>query len=80
MKLNRRGVLMLYATAMAAPAVIGRAIAQDNGRVQAAVARFAGLPATASCLIVAEHPTAPWQAATTLKPDYLSAALSRPSS
>ena len=63
MKLNRRGVLMLYATTVAAPAVIGRAIAQDNGRVQAAVARFAGLPATASCLIIAEHPTAPWQAA-----------------
>ena len=62
MTLNRRNLAALAASALATPAIVSRAAAQGGGaRVQAAVARFAALPA-ASCLVVAEHPTAPWQA------------------
>jgi beta-lactamase class A len=62
-KFDRRSVLALTASALATPAIIRRAAAADAGaRVQAAVDRFAKLPATASCLIVAGHPTARWQA------------------
>src|SRR5215203_828792 len=63
MTLNRRNLAVLAVSAVAVPAIISRALAQGDGgqRVQAAVARFATLPA-ASCLVVAEHPTAPWQA------------------
>lgn len=59
--LNRRHLGGLALAAVAAPAIARRAEARgaDNG-VQAAVARFAALP-SASCLVVAEHPTAPWQ-------------------
>jgi beta-lactamase class A len=62
MTLDRRHVLALAAGAVAAPGLAGHAAAQP-GPVQAAVARFAALPATTSCLVVAEHPTAPWRAA-----------------
>jgi beta-lactamase class A len=64
MTLNRRNLAALAASALATPAIVSRAAAQGGGgaRVQAAVARFAALP-SASCLVVAEHPTAPWQAA-----------------
>jgi beta-lactamase class A len=63
MTLNRRDLAALAVSALATPAIVSRAAAQAGGaRVQAAVARFAALPA-ASCLVVAEHPTAPWQAA-----------------
>ena len=64
MTLNRRNLSILAASAFAAPAIVSRAAAQgkDGGtRVQAAVARFAALP-SASCLVAADHPTAPWQA------------------
>jgi beta-lactamase class A len=64
MNLCRRNALALTASAVAAAACIGRARAGDGAeRVQAAVARFAKLPASASCLVVADHPSAPWQAA-----------------
>jgi beta-lactamase class A len=63
MKLGRRSVLALAASAVVAPTIIERVIARDGGdRVQATVAGFAKLPVTASCLVVAEHPTTPWQA------------------
>src|SRR5882672_9369616 len=61
--LNRRRVFALAASVIATPAVVGRAVARDDvDRVQAAVARFVRLPVTASCLVVADHPSAPWQA------------------
>lgn len=60
--LYRRSLAALAVSTLAAPAIVSRAEARDaDSGVQAAVARFAVLPA-ASCLIVAEHPTAPWQA------------------
>lgn len=63
MPLRRRHLAALAASALAAPALVSRAVAQGSGgaRVQAAIARFAALP-SASCLVVADHPTAPWQA------------------
>ena len=61
--LNRRNLAALAASALTLPEIASRAAAQSGGTgVQAAVARFAKLPA-ASCLVVADHPTAPWQAA-----------------
>ena len=61
--LNRRNLAPLAASALIVPAIASRAQAQGGGQgVQAAFARFATLPA-ASCLVVAEHPTAPWRAA-----------------
>jgi beta-lactamase class A len=68
MKLQRRNLAALATSALttsalAVPGVVSRAAAQGGGAgVQAAVARFAVLP-SASCLVVAEHPTAPWRAA-----------------
>lgn len=62
MKLHRRNLAALAASALAVPGFVSRAAAQGGGAgVQAAVARFAALP-SASCLVVADHPTAPWQA------------------
>ncbi len=63
MTLNRRTLVALAVSTLAAPAIVSRAVAQQGApaRVQAAVARFAALP-SASCLVVADHPTAPWQA------------------
>jgi beta-lactamase class A len=67
MTLNRRNLAVLAASGLAVPAIVSRAAAQGGGLgVQAAVSRFAALPA-ASCLVVADHPTAPWRAAH--KPD-----------
>jgi beta-lactamase class A len=63
MALQRRNLLALGAWAGAAPAILTRAVAADIPRVQQAVESFATLPASASCLVVADHPTAPWQAA-----------------
>ena len=64
MELRRRNLPALAASALAVPSFASRAAAQSSGGagVQAAVARFAMLP-SASCLVVAEHPTTPWQAA-----------------
>jgi beta-lactamase class A len=62
MDLYRRGLAALAVSTLAAPAIVSRAEARDaDGAVQAAVARFGALP-SASCLVAAEHPTAPWQA------------------
>jgi beta-lactamase class A len=63
MDISRRDLAALAASAtVAASAIATRAEAREaDGAIQAAVARFAALP-SASCLIVAEHPTAPWQA------------------
>jgi beta-lactamase class A len=63
MNFDRRRTLALAASALAAPALVGRARAQGGGHVQAAIDRFAKLPATASGLVIADHPTAPWRAA-----------------
>lgn len=61
--LPRRSLLAVGASVFAAPAFIRTVSAgDDTSAVQAAVARFAALPASASCLVVAEHATAPWQA------------------
>jgi beta-lactamase class A len=52
----------LAVSTLAAPAIVSRAEARDaDSAVEAAVARFGALP-SASCLVVAEHPTAPWRA------------------
>jgi beta-lactamase class A len=60
--LYRRSLAALAVLALGAPAIVRRAEARDaDSGVQAAVARFGTLP-SASCLVVAEHPTAPWRA------------------
>jgi beta-lactamase class A len=60
--LHRRGLLGLTASALSAAAPTGALAGPGSeGLVKAAVARFAELPAQASCLVVTEHPTAPWQ-------------------
>ncbi len=63
MILARRRLLSLLASAAAVPALAGRAAAAEPGpRIREAIARFAALPATASCLVIVDHPTAPWRA------------------
>jgi len=57
---NRRKLLLAAAASLTAPA-LAQSTLPENG-VRAAVSRFSELPATASCLIVADHPTAPWRA------------------
>ncbi|HSH99100.1 MAG TPA: serine hydrolase [Reyranella sp.] len=60
--LHRRHLPGLAAAALIGLPAGARAQATDGGgRVQAAIERFAALPA-ASCLVVADHPTKPWQA------------------
>ncbi|MFI4999011.1 MAG: serine hydrolase [Reyranellales bacterium] len=62
MKLPRRNLAGLAISALAAPAIARSAVARDASQgVQSAISRFAALPA-ASCLVVADHPTMPWQA------------------
>ena len=64
MNRDRRRMLALAASALAGPALIKPAAAAEGAaRVQAAVDRFARIPATASCLVVVDHPTTPWRAA-----------------
>ncbi|MFI5014464.1 MAG: serine hydrolase [Hyphomicrobiales bacterium] len=65
MNLYRRSLLGLGASALSAPAILGRALAAADGgaRMREAVRRFASLPAAASCLVVAEHPSKPWRTA-----------------
>jgi hypothetical protein len=59
MNRDRRRMLALGASALAGPVFIKRAAAADGAAlVQAAVDRFAHIPATASCLVVADHPGA----------------------
>jgi beta-lactamase class A len=62
MDLHRRRLPLLAASALVASPIGARAQAPGGGgRLQAAIGRFAALPA-ASCLIVADHPASPWQA------------------
>lgn len=62
MDLYRRRLPLLAASALVASPIGARSQAPGGGgRLQAAIGRFAALPA-ASCLIVADHPTSPWQA------------------
>jgi beta-lactamase class A len=64
MKFDRRRMLALGAPALVTPVLIKRATAADGAaRAQAAVDRFARIPATASCLVVVDQPSAPWRAA-----------------
>ena len=64
MNRDRRRMLALAASALAGPAFIKQAAAAEGAaRVQAAVDRFARIPATASCLVAVDHPTTPWRAA-----------------
>jgi beta-lactamase class A len=60
---RRRLPVLAAAAAMVAPTIAARAQMPSGGgaRLQAAIGRFARLPA-ASCLIVADHPAKPWQA------------------
>jgi beta-lactamase class A len=61
---DRRRMLALGASALAGPLFIKRAVAADGAApVQAAIDRFARIPATASCLVVVDQPGAPWRAA-----------------
>lgn len=61
MNLHRRRLPGLVASALALLPNSGRAQGAGGGRVQAAIDRFAALPA-ASCLVVADHPAKPWRA------------------
>ncbi len=64
MNRDRRRMLALGATALAGPVFIKRAAAAEGAAsVQVAVDRFARIPATASCLVVVDHPGGPWRAA-----------------
>ena len=64
MNRDRRRMLALAASALAGPAFIKPAAAAEGAaRAQAAVDRFARIPATASCLVVVDHPATPWRAA-----------------
>jgi beta-lactamase class A len=60
MKLDRRALLV--AAAVSAPALVRPAFGAPDADVAAAVARFATLPANASCLVEADHPERPWKA------------------
>jgi beta-lactamase class A len=61
MVLPRRRLPALAAGALVALPGSPRAQEPGSARVQAAIERFATLPA-ASCLVVADHPTRPWRA------------------
>lgn len=62
-KLHRRRLPVLAASMLAAVPIAARAQAPSgNGRLQAAVERFAALPG-ASCLVVADQPGKQWQVA-----------------
>src|SRR5262245_166483 len=64
MNFDRRRAAALAVSALAAPAIIGRAAAQGgDGRVQAAMDRLAKLPATASGLVIADRTVGPWRIA-----------------
>lgn len=60
MKLDRRALLV--GAALSAPALVRPAVGAPDADVAAAVARFATLPANASCLVEADHPERPWKA------------------
>lgn len=59
--LPRRRLLVLAATALVGLPIASRAQAPDDGRLKAAIDRFAMLPA-ASCLVMADQPGKSWQA------------------
>ena len=58
--LCRRRLPALAASALAVLPAAARAQPAGSGRLQAAIDRFATLPA-ASCLVVADHPAKPWR-------------------
>jgi beta-lactamase class A len=58
---DRRRFLAAGASTLLASSTTVRAETRGPEAVQAAVARFAKLSGTTSCLVVSEHPTAPWQ-------------------
>ena len=60
MSLDRRRFLVAGASGVLASTAV-RAETRGPAAIQAAVSRFAKLPGTTSCLVAAEHPTAPWQ-------------------
>ena len=75
MNRDRRRMLALGASALAGPVFIKRAVAADGAAlVQAAVDRFARIPATASCLVVVDHPRAPRGGPRTIPPRACSSA------
>jgi beta-lactamase class A len=59
-KLRRRELLALGSSALVATPALSQSAYNDLGRLRAAVERFAKLPATASCLIVADRPAGSW--------------------
>ena len=59
--LPRRHLPALAAAALVGLPIAARAQAPGDGRLKAAIDRFAMLP-DASCLVVADHPAKPWQA------------------
>ena len=61
MTLDRRRFLVAGASGVLASGATAHAEARGPAAVQAAIASFAKLPGTTSCLVAAEHPTAPWQ-------------------
>jgi beta-lactamase class A len=64
MNRDRRRMLALGASALAAPVLIKPVVAADGAaRAQAAVERFARIPATASGLVAVDHSSASWRAA-----------------
>ena len=63
MTLDRRRFLVAGASGVLASGATAHAEARGPAAVQAAVSRFAKIPGTTSCLVAAEHPTAPWQVA-----------------
>jgi beta-lactamase class A len=58
---DRRRLLAISASAVVISATTAQAETRTPERVQEAVARFVKLPGRTSCLVAAEHPTAPWQ-------------------
>lgn len=66
MELDRRALL---GCALAAPVIVRPAFGAPDTDVAAAVARFAAIPASASCLVEADHPERPWK--TSHAPDTL---------
>ena len=64
MRLDRRGLLAMTASACAAHTFVREAAATgETARVQAAVERFGRLSPTTSCLVASEHAAAPWRVA-----------------
>src|SRR5262245_49387933 len=63
MTLDRRRFLVAGASGVIASSTTVHAETRGPAAVQAAVAAFAKMARTTSCLVAGEHPTAPWQVA-----------------